>query len=320
VVGTLVAAGVSVLLYVAGIGLPAFLIPLQVVRVRRGAGHFLVAATVAFAGIGGVRLALAAGQLGGAGAPALVFEMSVVLAMLAGLAWIQLPELLRRPAQLPGGRVARLLIATAAAGLASVPLLSYLGKSQEFAEGLGRLFDAAAALLNRLLEASGGEAGFRGPELAAVTREVFLRTYLLDYLVVLTFCWWVGTMLGARSLGRKPGITPLARFRPAEGLIWPLIAGLALVLLDLVVPIGPLELAGWNMLLCLLFIYGLAGLGIVRFLLDRLGAPRGLRFGVWLVMIVMAFAPGANAALAVLISGLGVAETWINFRRERSKA
>jgi hypothetical protein len=149
---------------------------------------------------------------------------------------------------------------------------------------------------------------------------VFLRSYLLDYLLVLTFCWWVGTVLGARSLGRKPGITPLARFRPAEALIWPLILGLALVLLSLVVAIGPLELAGWNLLLVMLFIYGLAGLGIVRFLLERFGAPRGLRLLIWVVLGALAFAPGANAALAVLISGLGVSETWINYRRERSKA
>jgi len=321
VVGTLVAAGVSALLYHLGIGLPAFLIPLQVVRVRKGARHFLVAAALAFVAIAGVRLALAAGQLSGAGTPALVLELSVVLGMLAGLAWIQLPELMGRPALLPGGRVVRLLVATAAAGLASVPLISYLGRNQAFTAGLGRLFDAAAALLNRLLDPAGAEAGFRGEELAAMTRAVFLRSYLLDYLLVLTFCWWVGTALGARSLGRRPGITPLARFRPAEALIWPLILGLALVLLNLVVPIGPLELAGWNLLLVMLFIYGLAGLGILRFLLERLGAPRGMRLLTWLVLGALAFAPGVNAALAVLVSGLGVSETWINYRnRERSKA
>jgi len=321
VVGTLVAAGVSALLYHLGIGLPAFLIPLQVVRVRRGAKHFLVASAAAFVAIAGVRLALAAGELAGAGTPALVLELSVVLGMLAGLAWIQLPELLGRPALLPGGRVIRLLTATAVAGLASVPLMSYLGRSQAFTAGLGRLFDAAAALLNRLVDPAGAEVAFQGEQLAALTREVFLRSFLLDYFLVLTFCWWVGSVLGARSLGRSPGITPLARFRPAEALIWPLIAGLALVLLNLVLPLGPLELAGWNLMLVMLFIYGLAGLGILRFLLDRLGAPRSMRLAAWLVLGVLAFAPGVNAAVAALICGLGVSETWINYRnRERSKA
>jgi hypothetical protein len=111
VVGTLVAAGVSALLYHLGIGLPAFLIPLQVVRVRRGTRHFLVAAAAAFAVIAGVRLTLAAGALAEAGTPALVLEMSVVLGMLA--AWPD-PAAGRSPAGAPGGRV-RLLIAAAAA-------------------------------------------------------------------------------------------------------------------------------------------------------------------------------------------------------------
>jgi hypothetical protein len=170
-------------------------------------------------------------------------------------------------------------------------------------------------LLNRLADPAGGEAGFRGEELAAMTREVFLRSYLLDYFLVLTFCWRVGSVIGARSLGRPPGVTPLVAFRPPEALIWPLIAGLALVLLDLVVPLGPLELAGWNLLLIMLFLYGLAGLGILRFLLDRLGAPRSMRLLAWLVLGVLAVAPGVNAALAVVISGLGVSETWINYRK-----
>jgi len=319
VVWALVAAGAAALLYHLGIGLPAFLIPLQVVRVRQGARHFLLAAAVAFAAIAGVRLALATGELAGAGMPSLVLELSVVLGMLGGLAWIQLPELLGHPARLPGGRVVRLLAATAAAGLASVPLFAYLGRSEAFAAGLRGLFDAAADLLNRAFDPGGAGRALSGEDLAGMTRVVFLRSYLLDYLLVLTFSWWVGTVLGRRP--RPSGITPLAGFKPPEGLIWPLIAGLALVLLDLVAPLGFLELAGWNLLLAMLFVYGLAGLGILRFLLARLGAPRGMRTLAWVLLAILAFVPGVNAALAVLIPGLGVSETWINYRNtERSKA
>jgi hypothetical protein len=321
VIGALITAGIAALLYHLWIGVPALLIPLQVVRVRRGAGSFLLTAVLGLAAIVGVRLVRIGGGLSGAAVPALILELSVVLGMLAGLVWIQLPELLRRPSRLPGGRVVRFLVATAAAGLVSVPLFRYLGRSEAFAAGLREGLDALAESINLFFRL--GEAGeaLRGEELAAIARVIVPRTYLLDYLLMLSLCWWVGTALGARSLGRKPPVTPLARFRPAEWLIWPLIAGLALVLLNLVLPIGPLELAGWNILLVMLFFYGLAGLGIVRYLLDRLGASRGMRLLTWLVLIVLAGAPGVNLALIVLISGLGVSETWINYRnRERSKA
>ena len=216
--------------------------------------------------------------------------------MLAGLAWIQLPELTGRPALLPGGRVVRLLVATAVVGLASVPLLAYLGRSEAFRAGLREAFEAAAALVNRILDPTGGQAVIGGEQLAAMTRAVFLRSYLLDYLLVLTFCWWVGTVMG-RKIGRKPrpsGITPLAAFKPTEWLIWPLIAGLALVLLALVTPIGPLEPAGWNLLLAMLFVYGLAGLGILRFLLERFGVPRGMRTLAWVVLAALAFVAGSE--------------------------
>ena len=117
-----------------------------------------------------------------------------------------------------------------------------------------------------------------------------------------------------------PGVTPLARFRPPEALIWPLIAGLALVLLALVTPLGPLELAGWNLLLCMLFVYGLAGLGILRFLMERFGAPRGMRVAGAVMLVLLAFVPAANAALAVLIPALGVSQTWIDYRKIERKA
>jgi hypothetical protein len=321
VLGALVAAGAAALLYHLGIGLPALLIPLQIVRVRQGTRYFLLAAAVAFAAIVAVRLALATGRLTGAGLPALVLETSVDLGMLGGLAWIQLPELRGRPALLAGGRVVRLLTATAAAGLASVPLLAYLGRSEAFTAALRELFNQAAGWLNRLLDPAGGQAVIGGEELAALMRAVFLRSYLLDYLLVLTFGWWVGSVLGSRSLGRKSGITPLSAFKPPEALVWPLIAGLALVLLALVAPIGPLELVGWNLLLAMLFVYGLAGMGILRFLLERFGVPGGMRTLAWILLAALAFVPGVNAALAVLLSGLGVSETWINYRHwERSKA
>ena len=322
-VGALIAAGIAALLYHLGIGLPAFLIPLQVVRVRRGTGPFLLAAALALVAIAGVRIALVGGELTGAALPFLLLELAVVLGMLAGLAWIQLPELLGAAGRLrlPGGRVVRLLLATAVVGLASVPMFRYLDGSQAFNAGLQQLFEAATAVLNRLLDPTEGQATLRAREVGAMARAVFLRSYLLDYLLVLTFCWWVGSVLGARSLGRRPDIAPLAAFKPSEWLIWPLIAGLALVLLGLVTPIGPLELAGWNLMLVMLFVYGLAGLGILRFLLERFGAPRSMRMLAWIALVVMVFVPGANAAVAVLLAGLGVSETWLNYRKtERSKA
>jgi hypothetical protein len=321
-VEALVFAGVSVLLYNLGVGLPFFLVPLQVVRIRRGSKPFLLGSGVALLATLGVRLALAGRALGSAGAPFLILELVLLLSLLGGLAWIQLPELSGRPGSLPGGRVARLLTAAAAAGLASIPLILYLRNSQVFNGALRDIFTALAGGINQILGQSldlrQGEELFKPEQLQAMTGAILLRSYLADYVLLLSFTWWAGGLIGARSTGRPPGVTRLQDFRLPEGYVWPLIGSLALLLLGLLVPIGPAGIAAWNLALIMLFLYGLAGLGILRFLLRRAGAPAGLRIGVALALGILALIPRINLALVILIPGLGVSETWIKYRRERS--
>jgi len=313
VVEALVAAGLSALLYHLGVGLPLFLIPLQAVRVRRGPRAFATAAAAALAAIAGVRLALTAGRPAGGTAPFLIVELFVVCTLVGGLAWVQASQ-----PRLPEGRVVRLLVAAAAVGLAAIPLARYLAANEAFGQTLRGLFDLLAEGLNRAFGTGG--AVVRGEELAALTREAFLRSFLLDYLLLLTFGWWVGSRVGARLAGRPAGVARLEAFRMPEGLIWPLIAGLTLVVLSLFVRTGALEFAGWNVLLAMLFFYGLTGLGILRSLLVRFGLPRAWRTAIAVVLAILVLTPGVNVALAVLIPGLGVSETWIRYRNmERSE-
>lgn len=312
-VEALLTAGISALLYHVGIGVPAFLIPLGVARARGGPRGFAVAAVIAFAAIAGIRLALLRGGLGGDAAPWLVLELGVVAALIGGLAWTQAEQ----PA-LPGGRVVRLLTATAAVGLLSLPLTRYLAGSAAFAASLRQAFDLAVDMLNQVFGSAG--AGVRSEQLSALVREVFLRSFLLTYLLVLSFNWWAGSLLGARLAGRPRGVTRLQDFRPPEWLVWPLIAGLALVLLTLFVKAELLGIGGWNLLLVMLFFYGLAGLGILRSLLLRFGQPRGAWTAILLALVVMFFIPGANLVPVILVPGLGVSETWVRYRKfERSE-
>lgn len=318
----LVLAGVSVILYNLGVGLPLFLVPLQVLRVRRGGKAYLLGSGVSLLATLGVRLALSGRTLGPAGIPFLLLELALLLSLLGGLAWIQLPELSGRPSRLPGGRVARLLAATAAAGLASIPLALYLRHSTAFDAALRDVFASLAGALNQMLGQSPdlgpGAQLFKPEQLAAMTGEIVLRSYLADYFLLLTFSWWAGSLIGARTVGRQSSVTRLQDFRLPDGYLWPLIGSLALLLLGLLVPMGAVSFAAWNLALIMLFLYGLVGLGILRFLLRRAGAPPGLRVGIALALGILALIPRVNLALAILIPGLGVSETWIKYRRERS--
>jgi hypothetical protein len=321
-VEALILAGVSVILYNLGVGLPFFLVPLQVLRVRKGGKAFLLGSCVSLLATLGVRLALSGQALGPAGVSFLLLELALLLSLLGGLAWIQLPELSGRPGRLPGGRVARLLTAAAAAGLASIPLILYLRNSEAFNEALRDVFTSLSGVLNQMLgqglDLRPGEQLFKPEQLQAMTGEILFRSYLADFFLLLTFSWWAGSLIGARSAGRKSSVTRLQDFRLPDGYVWPLIGSLALLLLGLLVPMGGVGIAAWNLALIMLFLYGLVGLGILRFLLRRAGAPAGLRVGVALALGILALIPRINLALAILIPGLGVSETWIKYRRERS--
>jgi hypothetical protein len=322
-VEALILAGVSAILYNLGVGLPLFLVPLQIVRVRKGGKAFLLASGVALLATFGVRLTLSSRTLGPASGPFLLLELVLLLGLVGGLAWIQLPELSDRPARLPGGRAARLLTAAAAAGLVSIPLILYLRASQAFTGTLGQIFSTLAGVLNQVsaqsLDLNPGEQLVKPEQLQAMVGSMLLRSYLADYVLLLVFSWWAGSLIGARSAGRPSGVTRLQDFRLPEGYVWPLIGSLAVVALGQLVRIGAAEIAAWNLALIMLFLYGLAGLGILRFLLARAGAPGGLWVGLILMLIVLAFIPRVNLAIAILIPGLGVSETWIKYRRERSR-
>jgi hypothetical protein len=318
----LILAGVSVILYNLGVGLPFFLVPLQVLQVRKGRKAYLLGSAVALLAIFGVRLALSGRTLGPAGVPFLALELALLASLIGGLAWIQLPELGAGQSRLPGGRVAWLLTATAAAGLISIPLILYLRKSTAFAEALRDVFASLTGVFNQMLgqitDLKPGEQLFKPEQLQAMTGEIVLRSYLADYFLLLTFSWWAGNLIGARTLGRQSSVTRLRDFRMPDGYLWPLIGSLALLSLGLLVPLGGVSFAAWNLALIMLFLYGLVGLGILGFLLRKAGAPRGLKVMVALSLCILAFIPRANLALAILIPGLGVSETWIKYRRERS--
>jgi hypothetical protein len=322
VIEAVIFAAVSALLYHLGMGFVLFLIPLQAVLVRKGRRSFFISLALAFLLILGVRALLSRGAA--AATPFVLLEMSVVAALIAGLVLIQLPELAALPRQrlLTLRRVPRLLAATGVAGLLSVPLILYLQGNEAFSAGLREIFGSAATALNRAFGESdslglvGGGQLFSAEGLQQAAGEILLRSYLFEYFLLLTGSWWAGTIIGSRSTGGKAQLTKLVDFRLGDGYVWPLIASLAMVLLSLVVHIGVLGLAAWNALLILVFLYGLSGLGIIRFLLRKYKLPAGLRWLLVLAIVILAFTPRVNLAIAILVPGLGVSEIWLKYRRE----
>jgi len=184
-----------------------------------------------------------------------------------------------------------------------------------FATNMNRAFTEAEAF--NLLSGSGM---FQAESLMQISSTFLLRSFLFDYFLLLTFSWWLGTVIGARTVGKKHGLTRVADFKLPDTYVWPLIVSLGLVLGTLLVPVEFLEILAWNSLLIMVFLYGVAGLGILRFLLKKLKIPVGFRWLLILAIIILAMTPRINFIILILVPGLGVSETWLKYRREeRSK-
>ena len=348
-VEAVIAAGISALLYHLGMGFLLFGVPLQVVLVRRGRAPFLAALGMAFALILAVKLVIQGGGVGPQAAPFLLLEMFVVLALLGGLVLIQLPDLFPGIQIPPMRRVTRLVLATAAVGVLSIPLIVYLRSNEPFNAGLREVFDALAGALQRTFGAQGeappnavgslgaeaalSAASLSGPALMQFVGQIFWRGFLFSYMGLLGLTWWLATRLGLRFPVRSGGqslskdisggaVRPwprIAEFRLPDTYVWPLIASLAVILLGLFLETGPLGLAAWNAGVILLFLYGISGIGVLQYLLRKLKVPRGMRILLGILLCLLVISPRANLAVFILIPGLGVSEIWLKYRtRERS--
>ena len=162
--------------------------------------------------------------------------------------------------------------------------------------------------------------------LKAVIREYLLNSFVPAVFAFLAFSWWAGTAAGRRSL---PSTGPTARpwrfaeFRLEARWLWPLIGSLALVLGVVLLAdaasapawLAYASYAAWNAALVMLFLFGLQGLAILRFLLEKRGIARFL----WPLLVAAVAAalatPRLNLAAAVVLPLFGASENWVRYRR-----
>jgi hypothetical protein len=313
----------SLVLYLFGVGRVLFLVPLQVISVRRGTAGLASAAGIAVVVLTAIRLAgllpapLEEGALLTSGA-----EVAMFVLLAGGLAVANL--------RLSGTRaLVRLLAAAGCVCLAGAPLVAVLAASPAVIS----LVDGAFADTSRMLQsifATGDsvagtvlEALIVPDMLKAMIREYLLHSFVLAVFALLAFSWWAGSTAAART--PQPAAVPrwrFAAFRLESWWLWPLIASLALVAADLL-GLGErapgswasyASYAAWNAALVMLFLFGLQGLAILRFWLEK----RRLARAVWplvvaLVLVALA-TPRLNAVAAVVLPLFGASENWVRYR------
>ena len=111
----------------------------------------------------------------------------------------------------------------------------------------------------------------------------------------------------------------LASFRLESHYLWPFIASWAGIGLGLLVDLGVVSYVVWNVGLVMLFLYGLQGLAILRFLFEKRGLPRLLWLLLVVGLVVLAASPRAGIVVVFGIPLFGVSENWIRYRVSRTR-
>jgi hypothetical protein len=312
----------AVLLYRTRVGVFLFLVPLQIVASRRGIGAYLAATGLFLAVSAGIETAPFILPGGSQPSILLAVEAIVVGLFLCGLLAVNAGiRFLPRTAH-------RLVVATALAGAASVPLILWLSGNSAFQTAMTDQFTALAQAINAMTPPSDAVASsllsslLEPDRLRAAAEMILLRSLAGSYLVLLAFSWWAGQAIAARTValfGTPPRFR-LAEYRLESWWLWPLIGAAALVLADLFVGLGAWSYAAWNAALIVLFLFGLQGMAILRFLFEKYRLPRL----IWPLAIVVGGsllfrgAPAAAGIVLLIVPAFGVSENWIRYRIPRS--
>lgn len=249
------------------------------------------------------------------------FEAGWALAVAAIFGWV---SVLRSVQPL----LHRALLTVGAAGVLVLGLLSVRtgsglqGLERSFAQELvNRRNLSLAVWQERVTDPSWVALGLRVPAIAASSDRLAQRLagavlptqlwpalLVLETLLALALAWATWHRLARVRLG--PPLAKLSDFRFNDQLVWGLVVGATLVLLP---SLAVWETAGMNLLVVFGALHALRGLGVLAWWI-----PDSLAMALLVVLLVCILLLGpvqVLATVAVLALGLGLGDTWRDFRR-----
>lgn len=308
-------------LYTGGFFLLAFL-PLQIIASGRGCRKFLWSAGIFLLTCFVLRQGLFAFQkieIIENGTPIVLIDFSVLLLFILGLYTVNFGAYRKR-------RLDRFLIHLTGAGLFFILMIALFG-------GMGKVLKEMETFFLRLFKEmipSGDTGSFlHGSDLPALIRisvRLFWTYSLAFYGFVLAFTIQFGTRL---SLNIFKGTirTPVFRvsdFYLSPRFIWFFLAGFAFILFEL--SLSLLKIHGerfsfeyilMNFFIIFSFLYTIQGLSVLKFVLETKYSisKQTIKLCSLISVLVLFFIPVLIGLLFLFLTGLGIAEVWINFRR-----
>lgn len=215
----------------------------------------------------------------------------------------------------------RLLTAAVVTGVVSAAFFSYLSRNEMIADLFKNLVKQILAMF------AGGENesasfGLMGLGSLLTPENVFdgfkiviFRFFLFFYVLLMAFTVKVSALFTRKKDGSVPYAT--TGFSVPDWMVWPLLLSWGFILLDVFVSIGFFSYVFWNTGLICLFIYGLQGHGILRYLMIKRNFPRGLQMFLNFMVFLLLLLPGINIIIIFGIPVFGVSEVWIKYRQRK---
>ncbi|MFQ3619395.1 MAG: hypothetical protein SNJ78_00480 [Spirochaetales bacterium] len=284
-----------------------FLIPLVILYKRQGYRKGTYGALLALVSLAIIKV-LKEPALLEKGLELLALDLTYPFTFLVGLMLMENPKVSLLPA------TQRLGIVTLLAAGMGIPLIQYVLKDPHFDSFL-RL--QVEGIIQRVVEGKstidiGNLGSISVKEIVQSSKIVFANTYALAYMLTFLINWVVGYRVGLRSMGIYAADLILGKVKLPEKIVWAFLLGWTGVLTGLIQPLGWVSIVFWNIALLTSALYGIQGVDILRFFLNKMGRFRALAlFGI----IFSLFIPGLNIIVLVGIPLLGVSELWIQYRR-----
>ncbi len=299
-------------------GVFLFLVPLQMLAIRRGRSAFGYAVLLLVLSGAVVELAMSGWRGTLPKGEDYLRDIGLFLAtLLLGGLW-----LVNQPRVLPYRHLLRILVATGAAGLIAMPFIGGLMSDAEFVPTM-RDYIAGQPIIRMGIapaDAPGMVAG-QAANLEAVDHlidtvgRMLLRGILFLYLVYLMAAWWLGSLWGARTIGMRSPIGRLLTFRLEPWCVWALLLSGAMVLGDSLGDFGVLGYAGWNVFSVFLLLFALQGIGVLQWLFRRYNVPGPMRVMIGIAMVFMLFRSVLTFVPVFGLPLLGLSEIWVDFKR-----
>ncbi len=309
----LVAVAASIILYQLNVLYFLFVIPLNILALRRSKNIFLSAAGVVLVVVILQDMIRFSGNaVAGQNNLMLAIGLYGPIALLTGTVTYHLLDASIR-------RLYRFIISMGFPVMVGfVLIMVYEGNSsvavstrEAVQEQLVVLFDAAKQLgYGDIL------APFDPKTMYKMVIAVIERCVLPGFAIQLGFCILLANrVVEYRTKSKR---IQFSKFKSPELMIWPFLISWAIVLLNNFIDLGMLGILGWNLGLGAALIYFIQGLTIVEFLLKKKQVKlTKVTVVIWLVVIL--FMPGINILVLIGMPLLGVSEIWIHYRDDRKE-